>query len=81
MAQKKEIKKPETEENKEPRGLSLTMKQLIALCFGIAALFIAGGIYSWFSFSKAVAVNAAAVAAIALYIGIRAVLYEKKNAG
>ena len=81
MAQKKEVRKPEKEEKKEPKGISLTMNQLITLCFVLAALFIAVGIWSWFSLSKAVSVNAFAIAAIALYIGIRAVLFGRKNAG
>ena len=70
----------EKKEKKEPKGITLSMSQLIGLSFGLCAVFLVIAAYSWLSgFSTAVAFNSAAIAAIACYVGIRAVLYSRKQ--
>ena len=77
MAEKKEEKK--VTEKEEPKGITMTMPQLIAVSFGFCAVFLLIAVYCWFKFSQAVAINAAAIAAIACYVGVRAVLYSRKQ--
>ena len=55
------------------------MKQLITLSFVLTALFAVIAVVTWFKVSPAVGFNAAAIAAIACYVGFRAVLFEKKS--
>lgn len=71
--------KKETKENKESKGIALTMQQLITLSFVLTAVFAVIAVFAWLRISPAVGFNAAAIAAIACFIGIRAVLYEKRS--
>ena len=77
MAEKEN--KKETKENSESRGIAITMKQLITLSFVLAAVFAGIAVFAWLRISPAVGFNAAAIAAIACFVGIRAVLYEKRS--
>ena len=79
MAEKTNEKETEKKPKKEPKGITLTMKQLITLAFGLAALFAVIAVVTWFKVSPAVGVNAAAIAAVVCYVGVRAVLFEKKS--